>query len=142
MSKALTRADDATRFRIDVLYEPANSGGRVVREPPMTASERFVEAINGCSNFISVDATSATTPATTTADLDNRPTRVAVGLAIGRPQHSAPLVAALAAGGMSTASTCSTSCAGPHRRDDDSDLADLLPRAARFHGRRCAENRR
>ncbi len=70
----------------------------------MTASDaRFVEAmVNGRSNFISVDATSATPPATTTADLDNPSNEGTVGLAIG-PSNSTfrtTMVAAFAAGGI------------------------------------------
>ncbi len=99
------RADDATRFRIDVLYEPANNAVvESFENLSMTASDaRFVEAmVNGRSNFISVDATSATPPATTTADLDNPSNEGTVGLAIG-PSNSTfrtTMVAAFAAGGI------------------------------------------
>ncbi len=67
------RADDATRFRLDVLHVPSN--GAVVESfenLSMTTSDaRSVEAVvNGRSGFISVSAGSATTPGTATVDLD------------------------------------------------------------------------
>lgn len=67
------RADDATRFRIDVLHTPSN--GAVVESfenLSMTEGDaRFAETmINGRSAYIVVDATSATTPGDATVDLD------------------------------------------------------------------------
>jgi len=67
------RADDATRFRLDVLHVPSN--GAVVESfenLSMTETDgRFVEAmVNGRSAFIAVDATSTTAPGGATVDLD------------------------------------------------------------------------
>jgi uncharacterized protein len=67
------RADDATRFRIDVLHVPSNNAVvESFENLSMTETDaRFVEAIvNGRSAFIEVDATSATTPGNATEDLD------------------------------------------------------------------------
>ena len=69
------RADDATRFRIDVLHVPSNNA--VVESfenlSMATTDARFAETvINGRSAFITVDATGASIPnAATTVDLDN-----------------------------------------------------------------------
>jgi phage tail sheath protein FI len=68
-----------------------------------TSDARFVEAmINNRSSFISVDATSTTTPANAIADLDNPANEGTVGLVIG-PTNStfrSTMLAAFAAGGM------------------------------------------
>ena len=98
------RADDATRFRIDVLYEPANNAVvESFENLSMTASDaRFVEAmINGRSNFISVTASSATTPADDTVDLDD-PTAGTVGQIISPTDNSfrTTMLAAFDAGGI------------------------------------------
>ena len=67
------RADDATRFRLDVIHRPSNDA--VVESfanLSMTGTDpRFVEtAINGRSSFITVSAATANTPADATVDLD------------------------------------------------------------------------
>jgi phage tail sheath protein FI len=99
------RADDAARFRIDVLYEPANNAVvESFENLSMTASDaRFVEAmINGRSSFISVDVSSpAATPVDTTTDLDNT-SAGAVGQPIGPADSSfrTTMLAAFAAGGI------------------------------------------
>jgi hypothetical protein len=68
------RADDATRFRIDVLHVPSNNAVvESFENLSMTETDaRFAEAvINGRSAFITVDATGTTIPnAATTVDLD------------------------------------------------------------------------
>jgi phage tail sheath protein FI len=67
------RADDAARFRLDVLHQPSNNAVvESFENLSMTATDaRFVETvINGRSGFITVDAASATTPANATVDLD------------------------------------------------------------------------
>ena len=67
------RADDATRFRIDVLHVPSSRAVvELFENMSMTNSDaRFVEAvINGRSGFIAVSAGSTTTPANATVDLD------------------------------------------------------------------------
>ena len=99
------RTDDATRFRIDVLYEPANNAVvESFENLSMTGSDaRFVEAmINGRSSYISVDATSETTPTNTTAELDNPTNEGKVGLVISPAESSfrTMMVAAFAAGGI------------------------------------------
>lgn len=99
------RADDTARFRIDVLFEPANNAVvESFENLSMTPSDaRFVEAmINGRSNFISVDATSTTTPSNTTADLDNPANEGTVGLVISPADNAfrTTMVAAFAVGGI------------------------------------------
>lgn len=80
------RADAVTRFRLEVLHQPSND---LVVESFENLSmnendERFVESvINGRSNFIRVDATSSTTPANATVDLDAAATPGADGAVIG-----------------------------------------------------------
>lgn len=68
------RVDDPTRFRLDVLHEPSN-GAVVESFENLSMNEtdtRWVEAvINGRSAFSAVDATSTTTPADATVDLDD-----------------------------------------------------------------------
>ena len=69
------RADDVTRFRLDVLHAPSNNAiVESFENLSMTETDaRFVEAIvNGRSAFIEVDATSETAPtADATVDLDD-----------------------------------------------------------------------
>jgi hypothetical protein len=68
------RADDATRFRIDVLHIPSSDAVvESFENLSMTGADaRFVESvINGRSAFIAVDATSEVTPGAATVDLDN-----------------------------------------------------------------------
>jgi len=69
------RADDPTRFRIDVLHVPSNNAVAESFEnlSMATTDARFVESvINGRSAFIVVDATGTNIPnAATTVDLDN-----------------------------------------------------------------------
>jgi phage tail sheath protein FI len=67
------RADDATRFRLDVLHVPSNDAVvESFENLSMTEGDaRFVETvINGRSAFIVVEATSAVTPGDATVDLD------------------------------------------------------------------------
>jgi phage tail sheath protein FI len=67
------RPDDATRFRLDVLFHPsADAVVETFENLSMTSGDaRFAETvINGRSSFISVAAASATTPANATVDLD------------------------------------------------------------------------
>jgi phage tail sheath protein FI len=67
------RLDDATRFRLDVLHQPSNGAAvESFENLSMNAADaRSVAAvINGRSAFIGVDATSTTTPANATVDLD------------------------------------------------------------------------
>ena len=67
------RPDDATRFRLDVLFHPsADAVVETFQNLSMTSGDaRFVEtAINGRSSFISVSAASPATPADTTVNLD------------------------------------------------------------------------
>jgi uncharacterized protein len=97
------RADDATRFRLDVLHIPSN--GAVVESfenLSMTGADgRFVEAmVNGRSAFIVVEATSETTPANATVDLDND-TPGTVGTVIG-PADADFRTAVLASFGLGT----------------------------------------
>jgi len=68
------RADDPTRFKLEVLHQPSNNA--VVESfenlSMSDADARFVETVvNGRSGFITVEATSATTPADATVDLDD-----------------------------------------------------------------------
>ena len=66
------RADDATRFRLDVLHAPSTDAVvESFENLSMTAGDaRFVEdVINGRSAFITVDATGGTAPVLATADL-------------------------------------------------------------------------
>ena len=97
------RADDATRFRLDVLHVPSN--GAVVESfenLSMTETDgRFVEAmVNGRSAFMVVDATSATTPGNATVDLDND-TPGSVGTVFG-PDDADFRTAVLASFGLGT----------------------------------------
>ncbi len=67
------RPDDATRFRLDVLFHPsADAVVETFENLSMTSGDaRFAETvINGRSSFISVAAASATTPANAIVDLD------------------------------------------------------------------------
>jgi uncharacterized protein len=67
------RLDDATRFKLEVLHQPsADAVVESFENLSMTAGDaRFVEtAVNGRSAFITADATTATTPANGTVDLD------------------------------------------------------------------------
>ena len=67
------RTDDATRFKLEVLFQPSNDAVvESFENLSMTEGDsRFVEtAVNGRSAFISVTANSATTPANATTDLD------------------------------------------------------------------------
>ncbi len=95
------RADDATRFRLDVLHRPS---GDVVVESfenlSMTPTDaRAVEAvINGRSGFVTVAAGSTTTPADATVDLDDT-TAGADGTVIG-PADAAFRTALLARFGL------------------------------------------
>ncbi len=93
------RADDATRFRIDVLHVPSNNAvAESFENLSMTTTDaRFVEAvINGRSAFIAVDATGTNIPnAVTTVDLDNAQAG-SVGTVIG-PADAAFLTALLLA---------------------------------------------
>ena len=68
------RADDATRFRLDVLHRPSNDA--VVESFANLsideADSRYAETvINGRSSFINVTVSGTTTPSTTTVDLDD-----------------------------------------------------------------------
>ncbi len=103
------RTDDATRFRIDVLYEPANKA--VVESfenlSVNRSDARFVEAmINDRSGFIRVSVTGAnpTTPANTAPDveLDNPSGEGTVGTVIGPADSDfrTTMLAAFAAGGI------------------------------------------
>lgn len=79
------RADDASRFRIDVLHAPSNNAVvESFENLSMTATDaRFVEAVvNGRSALVKVDATGTTTPTDTTVDLDDANTG-SVGTVIG-----------------------------------------------------------
>ena len=70
------RPDDATRFRLDVLFTPSSSAVVESFENLSMADgdARFVETmVNDRSAFITVDATSTTTPANATVDLDATP---------------------------------------------------------------------
>ena len=67
------RADDPTRFRLDVLFHPSHDAVvESFQNLSMTAGDaRFVETvINGVSAFIGVAAGSAATPGNATVDLD------------------------------------------------------------------------
>jgi uncharacterized protein len=67
------RSDDATRFKIEVLHHPsADAVVESFENLSMASTDaRFVEtAINGRSSFITVDATTATTPANNTVNLN------------------------------------------------------------------------
>ena len=67
------RADDATRFKIEVLHHPsADAVVESFENLSMASTDaRFVEtAINGRSSFLTVDATTATTPGNATVNLD------------------------------------------------------------------------
>jgi hypothetical protein len=79
------RADDATRFKLEVLHHP--SADAVVESfenlSMTTTDSRFVEtAVNGRSSFITVDATTTNTPANGTVNL-NATTPGADGSVIG-----------------------------------------------------------
>jgi len=66
------RADDATRFRLDVLHAPsADAVVESFENLSLTAGDpRFVEdVVNGRSAFVTADATGATPPLLATADL-------------------------------------------------------------------------
>ena len=97
------RADDATRFRLDVLHVPSN-GAVVESFENLSMSEadgRFVEAmVNGRSAFMVVDATSETTPGNATVDLDND-TPGSVGTVFG-PDDADFRTAVLASFGLGT----------------------------------------
>ena len=103
--KLTRRSDDATRFRLDVIYEPA--GNAVVESfenLSMTSSDpRFVEAVvNGRSSYIAVDATSTTTPDNATANLDNPANEGSDGTVVGPADNSfrTAMLAAFATGGI------------------------------------------
>ena len=136
------RADDATRFRLDVLHVPSN--GAVVESfenLSMTTSDaRFVEAVvNGRSGFIAVSAGSATTPGTATVDLDAT-VAGAAGTVIG-PADAAFRTALLASFGAGSHRRPHRSVqhrlrARPDPRHDDFHLAGALPRPPRLPDRR------
>lgn len=97
------RADDATRFRIDVLHAPSNDA--IVESfenlSMNDGDARFVETvINGRSAFIEVDATSTNTPTGDTVDLDDGTTGD-VGTVFG-PADAAFRTAVLARFGLGT----------------------------------------
>ena len=97
------RPGNATRFRLDVLHQPSN--GAVVESfenLSMDATDaRSVEAvINGRSSFITVNATSTTTPGDATVDLDTA-TSGADGTVFG-PADAAFRTALLARFGLGT----------------------------------------
>jgi phage tail sheath protein FI len=67
------RTDDPTRFKLEVLFQPANDA--IVESfenlSMSNADSRFVDTVvNGRSSFIAAAAGSATTPANATVDLD------------------------------------------------------------------------
>ena len=67
------RADDATRFKLEVLHQPSNNAVvESFENLSMTESDsRFVDTVvNARSAFIRAEATSTTTPANATVDLD------------------------------------------------------------------------
>jgi hypothetical protein len=79
------RTDDATRFKIEVLHHPsADAVVESFENLSMASTDaRFVEtAINGRSSFITVDATTANTPANNTVNL-NATTAGADGTVLG-----------------------------------------------------------
>jgi phage tail sheath protein FI len=84
--RATARADDPTRFRIDVLHTPSNEA--VVESfeslSMVEGDPRHVEAvINGRSAFIVVDATSETTPPGMPVTVELNATAGSVGNVIG-----------------------------------------------------------
>jgi phage tail sheath protein FI len=100
------RTDDATRFRIDVLYAPDASAVIVesFENLSMTGSDpRFVKAmINGRSSYITVNPSSTDTPASQTLDLDNPVNEGKVGTVISPADNSfrTKMLAAFSAGGI------------------------------------------
>ena len=99
------RVDDATRFKLDVLYEASNNAVvESFENLSMTSSDpRFVEAVvNGRSGYIAVDAGSTTTPANATANLDNPSNEGSVGTVIGPADNDfrTALLAGFNAGGV------------------------------------------
>jgi phage tail sheath protein FI len=97
------RADDATRFKLEVLYQPSNNAVvESFENLSMTSADaRFVQTVvNGRSAFISTAAASATTPADATVDLDGT-TAGADGTVLG-PADAAFRTAVLGSFGLGT----------------------------------------
>lgn len=99
------RADDATRFRLDVFHEPSSdSVVESFENLSMTASDaRFVDAmINGRSRLITATAGSATTPANATVGLDNPANKGLDGLVLGPSNNNfqTRVLAAFGVGGV------------------------------------------